>query len=233
VAAIVVAVLTLGGDDTEPKPTQPPVTPAETASPTGPTGPTVESPTPTLTGPTAPTGATGPVTASNTESIGIPDFGEAVEYPSVIEVSGVAGPIADVDVTLDGLTHTFADDVDVLLVGPSGESVVLMADVGGDIDNGVTGLTLTFDDGAAPLPDRAPLASGLVRPTAGTASGRDGSCCGFQGGAPAPPAPHGEALAVFIGTDPNGTWSLFVFDDTAGDVGEIAGGWSLEIGLAV
>jgi hypothetical protein len=37
---------------------------------------------------------------------------------------------------------------------------------------------------------------------------------------------------VFDGTDPNGTWSLFVFDDGAGDAGRIAGGWSLELELA-
>jgi hypothetical protein len=105
-----------------------------------------------------------------------------------------------------------------------------MADVGGDQDNAVTGVSITFDDAAtAELPDRAPIATGVYRPTSGTNRGRDGACCDFAGVAPAPAPPYGTALAAFNGIDPNGTWSLYVYDDTAGDVGEIAGGWSLEI----
>ena len=39
----------------------------------------------------------------------------------------------------------------------------------------------------------------------------------------------GSALSVFDGTDPNGTWNLFVVDDVARTRGQFAGGWSLEI----
>ena len=34
---------------------------------------------------------------------------------------------------------------------------------------------------------------------------------------------------MFNGTNPNGTWSLFVYDDTFSDEGRLAGGWSIEI----
>jgi hypothetical protein len=34
---------------------------------------------------------------------------------------------------------------------------------------------------------------------------------------------------VFNGLDPNGTWSLYVVDDFGGEIGSIAGGWSLTI----
>src|SRR6185503_3721718 len=36
-------------------------------------------------------------------------------------------------------------------------------------------------------------------------------------------------LAVLAGTNPNGTWALHVFDDTAGDSGAINNGWRLNI----
>ncbi|MBI1766593.1 MAG: putative Ig domain-containing protein, partial [Acidobacteria bacterium] len=54
--------------------------------------------------------------------------------------------------------------------------------------------------------------------------------------APAPasfqsPAPAGTATlaSVFNGTDPNGVWKLFVFDDQGFNSGSL-GGWSLTIG---
>jgi len=36
-------------------------------------------------------------------------------------------------------------------------------------------------------------------------------------------------LSVFNGTNPNGTWSLFVVDDLLGDAGVISNGWRLSI----
>jgi hypothetical protein len=41
--------------------------------------------------------------------------GPASPYPSDINVAGVLGAISDVKVTLIGVTHTFPDDIDVLL----------------------------------------------------------------------------------------------------------------------
>ena len=59
-------------------------------------------------------------------------------YPSNIAVSGLTGrPITNVTVSLNHLSHTFPDDIDVLLVGPQGQTVFLMSDSGGsgDISN--------------------------------------------------------------------------------------------------
>src|SRR6185436_635662 len=47
--------------------------------------------------------------------------------------------------------------------------------------------------------------------------------------APAPTPSSSPGLAVFNSTHPGGTWSLYVLDDEAGDVGTIDGGWSLEM----
>ena len=45
---------------------------------------------------------------------------------------------------------------------------------------------------------------------------------------PAPAPTATTSLATFDGTDPNGTWSLYVMDDAGRDVGTLAG-WSLDI----
>src|SRR5690606_30100146 len=50
-------------------------------------------------------------------------------------------------------------------------------------------------------------------------------------GAPAPPGPYGSALSLFDNENPNGTWTLYVVDDSAGDSGSINDGWSIELTL--
>jgi uncharacterized repeat protein (TIGR01451 family) len=42
-----------------------------------------------------------------------------------------------------------------------------------------------------------------------------------------PPASGQSALAFFNGMNPNGYWSLYIYDDTVGNSGFITGGWSL------
>jgi subtilisin-like proprotein convertase family protein len=156
-----------------------------------------------------------------------PAPGAASPYPSQITVSGL-GEVTDVNVTITGLSHSFPDDVDVLLVGPGGQSTLLMADSGGG-EPGVSGVDVTFDDAAAAsLPDGTAFASGTYKPTIGTG---DVSTCTVPASfpSPAPAGPYGSSLSVFNGTNPNGTWSLYVIDDDEVDVGSIAGGWSLEI----
>ena len=128
----------------------------------------------------------------------------------------------DVNVTLTGISHTFPTDIDVLLVGPAGQSTVLMADTGGGFD--LVNVNLTFDDAAATsLPLTTQIAAGTFKPTNGFA---------FSGTAPAPAGPYGATLSVFNGSDAAGTWKLFVFDDANPDSGSISGGWSLDITLA-
>jgi subtilisin-like proprotein convertase family protein len=153
--------------------------------------------------------------------ITINNSGAASPYPSVLQVSGYANvPLSRVRVRLNGLSHTFADDINVLLVGPQGHSTLLMADSGG---GGANNLNLLFDD-AAPngLPDNSALSSGTFKPT----SHGNGLISSLP--APAPPAPYTASLGVFKGTNPNGDWKLFVFDDfNSGHGGQIAEGWTL------
>ncbi len=177
----------------------------------------------------------GAATFSNPESITINDAATATPYPSTIPVAGVDASAVDVNVTLSGFTHTFPADVDVLLVSPGGQSVVLMSDVPRDdpvCGSDAVGLILTFDDAAAgPIPLDSALTSGTYQPTnnntyvTNCAPGPDVDA--FPG--PAPTSPYGSTLAAYNETNPNGTWSLYVLDDGGGDSGSIENGWSLDI----
>ncbi|MDX6698579.1 MAG: virginiamycin lyase [Solirubrobacteraceae bacterium] len=151
--------------------------------------------------------------------------GPAEPYPATIEVSGLQGAVTDVNVRLNGLHHPVADDVEALLVGPQGQKVLLTADSTGMGRDVVTGPVITFDDEGLTSPLR--LVSGIFKPIDGFA---DPSL-----GPPAPPAPYGTALAAFDGTDPAGTWQLFVWDDSGAAAtggGALAGGWSLDVQTA-
>jgi subtilisin-like proprotein convertase family protein len=160
---------------------------------------------------------------SNSASINLNDVtsisSPATPYPSSITVSGETGVVSDVNVTIDGFSHTRPDDVEILLVSPNGVATVLMADVG--CCSSVSNLTITFDDEASGfLPGGSPLTSGLFKPTnsgAGT----------FL--PPAPPPPYNSFFAGLDGFSPNGVWSLYVLDDLDINSGSISGGWSLEI----
>ena len=68
----------------------------------------------------------GPTTFSNTTPVVIPTSGAATPYPSNIVVSGLTGTISKVTVNLNGLSHTFPEDVGMLLVGPGGQKFVIL-----------------------------------------------------------------------------------------------------------
>ncbi|QUV81077.1 S8 family serine peptidase [Chloracidobacterium sp. D] len=169
----------------------------------------------------------GTFTFSNPAPITIPasgTSGPAAPYPSTINVSGLTGVVTKVTVTLNGFTHTFPDDVDVLLVGPGGQQCILMSDAGGAA--GVSSVNLTFDDAAAvSLPDSTLITSGTYRPT-----NHPPNPDTFPSPGPGSVTqPLNPPLSVFNGTNPNGTWSLFVVDDATLDTGNINGGWSITI----
>lgn len=154
----------------------------------------------------------------------IDDAGTASPYPSSIAVSGVSGTIRDVNVTLRGLSHPDPDDLDILLVGPTGLKTMLMSDAGGT--TGVSGAVITFDATAAvSIPDSTAITSGAYKPTNYTSSRFDA----FP--PPAPAGPYGVNLNQLAGTNPNGTWQLFIVDDasTLFQIFATLGGWSLSI----
>ncbi|PEJ91019.1 hypothetical protein CN688_25345 [Bacillus toyonensis] len=184
-------------------------------------------------GPAGPTGATGECdcgcettgTFANPALITINDSDTpptpATPYPSPIEVTGLCSSITKVTVTLKGLSHETPADIDILLVGPQGETVFLMSDAGFDIP--ISNVDLTFDDDATTsLPFDSEISSGTYKPTNYTLIPDD-----FP--APAPVSPYGSTLSVFNSTNPNGTWNLFVVDNFSANSGSIADGWELTI----
>jgi M6 family metalloprotease-like protein/uncharacterized repeat protein (TIGR01451 family) len=156
---------------------------------------------------------------SSAVPVAIPDHGAARPYPSTIYVDGsVMGLVSQVVVTLSNLTHTFASDVNVLLVSPAGQAVPLMASAG--YGYSATNVTLRFEDKATnSLPRNAALQSGTFRPT---------SYGDTPFPYPAPVGPYGSQLIEFNGFRPTGTWKLYVMDGSPGDAGSFAG-WSLDI----
>jgi uncharacterized repeat protein (TIGR01451 family) len=164
------------------------------------------------------------VSATNPGQINIPGTGTqgpGSPYPSTILLSGVSGVVSKVTVLLKGLSHTFPSDVDVMLVGPTGQSVVLMSSAGeGDQ---ISGVDLTFDDNASQsLPNASAITTGAYKPTNYSSPTNN-----FYPGAPA--GPYGQTLAGFSGLNPNGAWSLYAQDHASQDAGVLAGGWSINL----
>jgi hypothetical protein len=160
--------------------------------------------------------------------------GAANPYPSTITVVGALTPMGSMRLTLYDVTANLPDNADFLLVGPNGQKFVIMADAGGAAAQGP--VTMNFVDNAGQVvPDNGPLGTQDYEPTS------YGAVANFP--APAPVGPYnlpGSTIGGtgtqtlngnFVGTNPNGTWSLYVRDDngTPGTViGSIAGGWGLE-----
>jgi subtilisin-like proprotein convertase family protein len=185
-------------------------------------------------------GASPARTFTNSDGIAINDGAcdlqaQASPYPSTIAVSGFVGTaVQDVNVTLTGFTHQYPQDVRALLVGPQGQTTLLLHENGEEwyAEN----LTLTFDDGAWQSPTHlGTLTTGTYKPV-----NQDEppytppwACTppatSFPGAAPT--GPYGSTLGGFNGTDPNGVWKLYVVDNGQSHPGSFAG-WSLEITAA-
>ena len=160
---------------------------------------------------------------SSTGGVAIADNTIASPYPSTIAGSGFETPVTHVAITIHQFSHTAPGDVDMLLVGPQGQTAIFWSDLGGL--NLVNGVTLTFDDRAANFPPNT-LTNGTYKPFNGNNTGLDNFPT---------PAPQGlsnnAALSTFNGTDPNGTWSLYVMDQGTQNSGSF-NRWSLLITTA-
>ncbi len=162
-------------------------------------------------------------TFSNTGAIAINDGTVGAPYPSTIAVTGLPTTGARVQsVVLNGVNHTWSDDIDIVLQSPTGTNVTLMSDVGG---TGIlTNATYTFSDAGVAMSIAAGNPTGTYRPT------NNAPADNYP--APGPGAINdAPSLSNFTGNF-NGTWRLFVFDDVFGDNGNIGGGWNITFAYA-
>ena len=158
---------------------------------------------------------------SNPAAVTIRDRNSANPYPLQINVTGTTGNIAKVTVKLSGLSHTYPADIDIVLVSPTGQKVILLSDAGGGSD--VSGIDLTLDDDATVATTGVSrLGTGLYRP-----ANLDAGTDVFP--TPAPTGPFATTLATFRGQAANGMWTLFVRDDASVDTGTLSGGAELTI----
>ena len=158
----------------------------------------------------APTSAA--ATFTNNTPVAIPT-GPAVVTSTLI-VSGAGTSLCDLNLTTF-LTHTFAADLDITLQSPAGTVVTLTTDNGAGNDNVFNGTV--WNDQANPA-GQVPYASnnGLVT---------DHAYVNLTLASPLVPE---EAMGAFIGQDPNGTWTITISDDLAGDGGSLDS-WSLDV----
>ena len=164
--------------------------------------------------PPGPPGCPTPIATSheNATPTGIPT-GPAV-VTSTLEVQGAGAYLTDVDLFTD-LVHTFAADLDMTLQSPAGTVVTLSTDNGSGNDNVFAGTT--FDDQADP-DGQVPYVT-----NAGIVTDHP-----YANNVAATPLVPEESLAAFIGENPNGTWTITISDDLAGDGGAL-NSWRLDI----
>ncbi len=118
-------------------------------------------------------------------------------------VSGAGPYLWDLNLNTN-ITHTATGDLDITLTSPTGTVVVISTDNGGTFDNNFAGTV--FDDNANDaVTDH--VFTNLVTATPLSAEGR---------------------LTAFRGENPNGTWTLSIYDDTTTNSGTL-NSWSLDV----
>jgi subtilisin-like proprotein convertase family protein len=150
--------------------------------------------------------------------VAINDDTSAARYPINFDLTAVPAGVKVWKVTVNvSLSHTFPDDINMVLQAPNGAFVLLMANAGGTFDLVNTALAFS-DSGAAMMPDNAQILAGTYKPTA------YGTVQNPPGNVPAAASAYNTALslAALNGQDARGTWKLWVYDDAVSDTGSIA-----------
>ena len=148
-------------------------------------------------------GATATTSVSSAPGLAVIDVGTITD---TIVVSGAPTVLWDVDFLLN-VTHTWSSDLDITLTSPAGTVITITT------DNAILGTGAvdvfagtTFDDTSVnPINDYA-----------------------YVSGVAVPSLTCEEPLNHLRGENPNGTWTLTVTDDAAGDTGTLVS-WGMDL----
>ena len=166
------------------------------------------------------------VLASNLGGMTVAAGGLGAPYPDLINFSGLLGKVSGVQVTLFDIGYVNPSHLNVLLVSPDANyaPVLIMGHAGGSSPMANTTLILA-DTATTTLPGSGPVISGAYKPI------NYGSQATFPGSSTnnPKPGPYTSTLGSLIGSNPNGNWSLFVYDDGSAQGGFISGGWQLAV----
>ena len=173
----------------------------------------------------------GAVDFNNTTAINIPNAaGSADTYPSSVTISGVSGTVTKARVRFGIHSEGSFGGANVLLVGPNGQSVMLMSET---CKGGVNDFSahFLFDDAA--LTSLSGDVGALCGDPEVTAKPTDNTAGNDSFALPAPGGTvFGTSLAVFNGISPNGTWSLFANSDAVGTNRALPNGWTLQLDIS-
>ncbi|MBB3058875.1 cadherin-like beta sandwich domain-containing protein [Mucilaginibacter gotjawali] len=133
-------------------------------------------------------------------------------YPSTIAVSGLAGTISGLTIDVQGITSaSLPGPFSLLLVGPLGENIVLLAGTAAQATAGPSNVELFFSDQASTFATNGNLNSGTYKPTSYVPAN-------YAFPSPAPSGPYNlpgssasnpTLSSIFNGASPNGTWRLY------------------------
>lgn len=164
------------------------------------------------------------VSAGNDTDIVLGELaGPGSTYPSTIDLEAPAGAaVQEISVQVS-INHERMDDVDLMLVGPGGQSTMLLSDGGGD---GASNGGLYFYPWGTAYPDENGNPY-YIHPTDWDTTPGDTDAF------PAPaPASARDDFEDMYGKPVTGAWSLYAVDDTDGSVGTIRD-WSLNVYYAM
>ncbi|MBC9034693.1 PEPxxWA-CTERM sorting domain-containing protein [Sphingomonas sp. JC676] len=153
-------------------------------------------------------------TYTNPNTITVVDGGETT---SDINVTGSLGNITGMTLSLNGLSHTYPDDLVFGVLNQSlGLGFVFFSGAGGSTD--ISGVNLTFSDAASSqLPES--FVGGAI--TSGTYLPSNYGQYEFSF------FDNATAFADFSGFSANGLWTLYVDDVFPADGGTVLDGWTL------
>lgn len=169
----------------------------------------------------------GTYTFTNNSGITIGDM--AVQSQG-LAVSGMLGAITNVQINLNGLTHGWASDLDMLLQAPDGLSnLEFWSDVSTGFPSDLFNATFVISDSASQALPAGSVTGGVFRPADYDATAEVAGDFGISNVTINHPGSTGTStLASAFANSGNGTWLLYIRDDDPVVSGSLAG-WSLTI----